>query len=48
MMQLNISFINKQWNETFIIEAIQGINKEIFKILEEKSKLSAKLNKFDI
>lgn len=48
MMQLNISFINKQWNDSFIIDAMQGINKEVFKIIEEKSKIAAKLNKFDI
>lgn len=48
MMQLGISFINKEWNEGFVIDAMRSINKEVFKVKDEKSKATAKLNKFDV
>lgn len=48
MMHLNISFVNKQWNQDFISDSMRTISKEVIKMNEEKAKLVSKLNKFDI
>jgi len=48
MMQLNLSFLAKQWNDSFVLEAVKSISKEVNKLIEDKSKLTSKLKKFDI